>query len=269
VALQKSLDRWSRRVDDLESAATSESRADTYEAWGHLLMTFPNDVVAGSEEVTVPNVLVDGAPTVIPLDPSRTAIQNAEKYYDKARRLREERAHLSQRLEEAHENQKRALEMLEAFTHADSLKEIERLKKAHRGDLRKFVGGKAPDIDSTPFRRIEISGGFEVWVGRNARENDSLTFEHASRHDLWMHARGVPGSHVVLKVPGRQQKVDRVTKEEAAAIAAWFSRARGSGLVPVQIALRKHVTKPRGAAPGVVRVQNEEVVLVEPGLPKE
>ncbi|MGA7303576.1 MAG: fibronectin-binding domain-containing protein, partial [Rhodothermales bacterium] len=93
------------------------------------------------------------------------------------------------------------------------------------------------------------------------------TFDHASPHDLWFHARGVGGSHVVLRVPGRKTVVGKPIKLKAAAIAAWFSSARGSGLVPVIVTDRKYVSKPKGSDPGAVRVHREEVLMVEPQLP--
>jgi predicted ribosome quality control (RQC) complex YloA/Tae2 family protein len=268
AALEKAASRWARRVGELEKAMASESRADRYEVWGHLLMSNPAAETVGSDEISVPNILGDGATITIPLDPRKTVIQNAERYYERARKTREEREHLEARLDDARTNQNEAAALLSELGNAKTIKDIEQFQKRRADDLRRFVGGKTEAIASAPFRRFGIDGGYEVWVGRSAKENDLLTFEHAARHDLWMHARGTPGSHAVLRVPGRTQQVDQRTKMIAASIAAWFSSARGSALVPVQVTQRKYVTKPRGAAPGAVRVQNEEVLLVEPGLPK-
>ena len=124
--------------------------------------------------------------------------------------------------------------------------------------------GAAPRL---PFRRFVLDEGYEVWVGRNARQNDALTFDHARKYDLWMHARGVGGSHAVLRLPNRDARPGKPLLERAAAIAAYFSKAQGSSLVPVMMAPRKYVRKPKGAAPGAVVVEREEVLLVEPGLP--
>jgi len=231
-------------------------------------MANPSAAPIGAEEVSLTDILGDGSIITIPLDARKTVIQNAERYYDRARKTRQERQLLGERLEDARTTHARVSQLLSELRETQSIKDVERFRKTRADELRRFVGGKTKAIASAPFRRFTIDGGFEVWVGRNAKENDRLTFEFASRHDLWMHARGTPGSHVLLKVPGRTQKIEQRTKEKAAAIAAWFSGARGSALVPVQITQKKYVTKPRGATPGVVRVQNEEVLLVEPGLPR-
>jgi len=268
AALERAVSRQQRRVDDLTKALDSESRADQYETWGHLLMAHPNTAEPGSTEVELPDILGDGSLVTIKLDERRTTVENAERYYKRARNIREERKHLDKRHAIAITDLSAIEALLAKVRELDDHRDLERFRKQNEKALQRFVGGRSESVDSAPFRRFPIQGGYEVWVGRSAKENDLLTFKHAARHDLWLHARGVPGSHAVLKVPGRKQVVDKKTRETAAAIAAWFSNARGSALVPVQITQKKFVTKPKGALAGVVRVQNEEVILVEPRLPR-
>ena len=118
-----------------------------------------------------------------------------------------------------------------------------------------------------PFRRYAIREGYEVWVGRNARESDVLTLRHARPFDYWLHARGVPGSHAVLRLPRRNDTPPQAVLEAAARIAAYFSKARSSNLAPVIVTPRKYVRKSKGAAPGLVMVEREEVLIVKPELP--
>jgi len=126
----------------------------------------------------------------------------------------------------------------------------------------------ARSTEPLPFRRFTLEdGGYTVWVGRNARESDVLTLQHARPYDLWMHARGVTGAHVVLRLRGRTDTPSKSVIERAAAIAAYFSKARGSSLVPVIVTPRKYVRKPKRAAPGAVMVEREEVLMVQPALP--
>ena len=106
-----------------------------------------------------------------------------------------------------------------------------------------------------------------MWVGRNAKQNDELTLRDARPFDLWMHARGVAGSHTILRVKGRTDNPPGSIQEKAAAIAAWFSKARTSSLAPVIVTQRKYVRKPRGAAAGAVKVEREKVIMIEPALP--
>jgi hypothetical protein len=116
-------------------------------------------------------------------------------------------------------------------------------------------------------RRFELSGGWTVLVGRSNRENDLLTHKLARQRDLWFHARGVAGSHVVLQRGGRKDNPSRDTLEAAASIAAHFSKARTSGLVPVIYTEKRYVRKPRKAPPGLAVCLREKVLMVEPKLP--
>jgi predicted ribosome quality control (RQC) complex YloA/Tae2 family protein len=106
--------------------------------------------------------------------------------------------------------------------------------------------------------------GLEVRVGRSARANDRLTFGNSSPNDVWLHARSVPGSHVILRWPDAGAAPPARDLEEAAALAALFSKARTSALVPVDWTRRKYVRKPRGAPPGSVVLQRAKTVFVEP-----
>jgi predicted ribosome quality control (RQC) complex YloA/Tae2 family protein len=118
-------------------------------------------------------------------------------------------------------------------------------------------------------RRHTLSGGWIVLVGRSNRENDVLTHRIARQHDLWLHARGVAGSHVILQREGHREKPGKPIIEQAAAIAAYYSKARTSSMVPVVYTEKRYVRKPRKAAPGLAVCIREKVVLVEPRLPRE
>ena len=114
-----------------------------------------------------------------------------------------------------------------------------------------------------PYKCFTSRGGLEIRVGRSARGNDALTFHASSPDDVWMHARGAAGSHVVLRWT-RDEAPPAADLEEAAILAAWHSRARGSTVVPVDWTRRKYVRKPRGAAPGSVMVARARTVMVRP-----
>jgi predicted ribosome quality control (RQC) complex YloA/Tae2 family protein len=105
--------------------------------------------------------------------------------------------------------------------------------------------------------------GNDIFVGRSGAENDHVTFEIAGQDDTWLHARGVPGSHVIVRWGGRDRE-DEATLLRAAEIAAWFSKSRSSGRVEVDITARRHVRKIKGSGPGLVTYQNERTVSVKP-----
>ena len=125
------------------------------------------------------------------------------------------------------------------------------------------AGGRAAPSPRQPFQRFTSRGGLEIRVGRSAKDNDALTFHESAPDDVWLHAQGASGSHVVLRwtQPGAPPAADL---EEAALLAAWHSRARGSTVVPVDWSRRRYVRKPRGAAPGSVVLTRAETIFVRP-----
>jgi predicted ribosome quality control (RQC) complex YloA/Tae2 family protein len=126
------------------------------------------------------------------------------------------------------------------------------------------VSGPAPDADLTEYA---LPGGFRVLVGRTDSANDVLSLRIARPHDHWFHVRGLPGSHVVLQAP-EGVEAERRTLETAAAIAAYHSKARNAGIVPVSCTRARNVSKPRGAKAGTVEIRKETVLNVRPALPR-
>jgi predicted ribosome quality control (RQC) complex YloA/Tae2 family protein len=114
-----------------------------------------------------------------------------------------------------------------------------------------------------------VEGGFEVWAGKSSENNDLLTLHHAKPNDLWFHARGSSGSHVLLKVGSGKGEPGKKAKEQAAGIAAYYSKMKNAKMVPVAMTEKKYVRKPKGAPPGTVVLEREKVVFAEPSLPKE
>ena len=118
-------------------------------------------------------------------------------------------------------------------------------------------------------RRYRTSTGWSVWAGRNNRENDLLTHKLAAQNDVWFHAHGYAGSHVVLRRDGRKEEPSGRTLEEAAAVAAYWSKGRTANKVAVVYTLAKFVSKPRCGAPGLAVMKREKTIMVRPALPCE
>ena len=267
-ALRTARDQDRRRLDAMLTSLSEESRADKYERWGHLLMAAQHDIPPGVDSIELDDLFQDNHRVTVPLDPTLTGIENAERYYEKARNTRLARTHAEERLEQIEQRAEVADQLLDELRQHRSSADVKKFAKAEARRLAPFLGQQnTSTAEQIPFRRFDLGSGYEVWVGKNAKQNDDLTFRHARKFDYWLHARGVPGSHTVLRRPGRTAQPQKTILERAASIAAFYSKARGSGLVPVIIVERKHVRKPRGAAPGSVLVDREEVLLVEPGLP--
>ena len=272
VPLEKSLssaaDHYRSTLERMIEELSSPSRADRYEKWGHLLMAGAGHLNLEADTVEVDD-LFDGGRTTIPVDPTLSPIDNAQRYYEKARRTRRAREEAEKRLLALEVLADEATSLLERLHEIRTLREIEAFRSEYAEALSRVLPDNSGSLERVPFRRFALPEGYEVWVGRNARQNDDLTFHHAQKHDLWMHARGVPGSHAILRVPNRSARPGRHILEAAAAIAAHFSKARGSSLVPVVVTPRKYVRKVRGGEPGAVIVEREEVILTEPKLPDQ
>ena len=258
---------YQKRLETMLTSLSEESRADKYERWGHLLMAAQADVPFHAKQVTLPDLFDESQEVNIPLEESLTAVENAQRYYDKARKTRQAREHAEGRLDITEQRTLQAEELLSKLHTMNTRAEVEKFEKAEAKQLALFLGHQTSSQPQIPFRRYPLAGGYEVWVGKNAKQNDNLTFQYARKFDFWLHARGVPGSHTVLRRPGRTAQPPKQVMEDAASIAAYHSKARGSHLVPVIITERKYVRKPKGAPVGTVIVEKEQVLIVEPALP--
>jgi predicted ribosome quality control (RQC) complex YloA/Tae2 family protein len=135
-------------------------------------------------------------------------------------------------------------------------------KQSTKGKSGKQAKGKpVPPGGGVPLHMVS-SDGFTILIGKNSRQNEDVTFHQASPNDIWLHARGVPGAHVIIKAAGRE--VSRSTIEQAASIAAWYSQARGSTTVPIDYTLQRHVRHMKGGGPGMVIYERERTINVEP-----
>ncbi len=185
--------------------------------------------------------------------------KNAENYYRKAKNQQKEIAQLQDNLE----SKQQQLTML--AQHIENLKGIEDVKSVRQylKDNRLEETASEKQV-ALPYRRFSI-GGFEVLVGKSATNNDTLLREYAWKEDLWLHAKDVAGSHVIIKHQAGKNFPEAVV-EKAAQLAAYYSKRKNDTLCPVIVTPRKYVRKSKGMLPGQVIVDREEVRMVEPGL---
>lgn len=267
-AIRRRRDQAARSLERVEEELLQPSRADRYEHLGHLLMAQPQLVEVGAEVTQLPDLLGDGSLVTIRLDPMKTPIENAQRMYGKAKANRAAREAAFDRLDGLRAQLEELDTMLEEVTALEDVKAVQAFEQRHAKQLAR-LRQSSDDEDGIPYRRFDVGQGYEVWVGRNAKQNDALTLHDARPFDIWMHARGVAGSHAVLRVKGRQDQPPKRILEQAAAIAAWFSKARTHSMAPVIMTQRKYVRKPRKALPGAVLVEREQVIMIEPGLPDD
>ncbi|MEJ2205630.1 MAG: NFACT RNA binding domain-containing protein [Gemmatimonadota bacterium] len=257
ASLERAVDLGRRRVTSLVAELAGVEDPETLHAVGDLLLARLRDVPSGTGEVVLEGF--DGTPVSIALDPSRAPHENAHGYYDRAARARRARTRIPEMI----------LEAEQAVQELAALLDRARAGEAAAGEIRDALPpdssapGRGTAEASLPYRVYRSSGGLEIRVGRGARHNDELTFRYSAPDDIWLHARHAAGAHVILRwlKPGNPPARDL---EEAALLAAVHSRARTSASVPVDWTRRKHVRKPRGAAPGAVVPQRVSTLFVEP-----
>ncbi len=252
----RKLDKAQRSAERMKHEYHRPSLAETYEQTGHILMASPR-FPAGERHREIEDVFHPGTIITVTLDPALDSYQNAERYYSRAQKSRTSRNHLHALIKSTDDtimSLKRELETL------DNIKTYKALKSFQKSNHK-------PANSKQPFKRYPLSSNYEVWVGRNAKENEALTLKHARPFDLWLHARGVSGAHTLLRLPKSDANPSQHLIEQAAAIAAWHSKARTSRMAPVIVTPKKYVQKARGASIGEVSVIRENVVMVEPALP--
>ncbi len=259
--LHKQLEQYDKQKERLQ-------KADRLEHYGHLLISQPYaDKVVTVDKVSVIDWADDGREQVIPITRGETLILQAQKYYDKATRIRKEIAisgeKKSQIVRQKDDMKRLHTELSEIHYPGDLQKWLTKNEAGLRqAGLTPYTGQPV----ARPYRLVQIDK-YEIWIGKSAKSNDEiLSLSH--KEDIWLHARGTSGSHVIIRNQGRLEWPDRKIIVEAASYAAGYSRQSGSSLVPVIIAKRKHVRKPKGSQPGQVIVAKERVEMVKPDKPE-
>lgn len=258
--VQTALERNRKKYDlQLKQLKDTENR-DKYKVYGELINTYGYNLDAGAKKLEALNYYTNEMVT-IPLDGTKTPQENAQRYFDKYNKQKRTWEALSKLIQETGDD----ITYLESISTAldialteDDLAEIkEELISA--GYMRRKFTKKKVKIKNKPLHYIS-SDGFHIYVGKNNLQNDELTFSFAVGNDWWFHAKGAPGSHVIVKSEG-EELPDR-TFEEAGRLAAYYSKSRGSDKVEIDYIEKKHVKKPKGAKPGfVVYYTNYSLVI--------
>jgi len=247
-----------QRLHALAHEAGYRHRAD-------LLMAHLHEIPPGATQLEVVDFYTN-EPVVLKLKPLEKPQRTAENLYRKAKNQQIEERQLSDRIARRETEALQTLELLEELDTQPALQELRSLRtwrKQHGLDPA-AIAKASPEL---PFKVFE-DHGFTILVGRNAANNDLLTQKYAHKDDLWLHAKDVTGSHVVIRHRAGHPVPEPVV-EHAAQLAGWYSRRQHDSLCPVTVTPKKFVRKPKGALPGQVVVERERVVLVVPGNPFE
>lgn len=270
-AAGREMEKVEKKLSLLPSENELKQSAEQWKKFGNLLMIHLLDTPSQHDRMLVPDLFVDPRLIVsIPLTPGSTVLENAQRYFGKAQNASTSLEYVAVRRKWLLELRDQLRTLLAECTLVTNAAEMRDALAKHHTLLRRLglTDKGTRDTNPFPFRRFIVAGGFEVWAGKSSANNDALTVRHARPNDIWFHARGVGGSHVVLKVGSAPGEPTKEAIRQAASIAAYYSKHRNAKNVPVAYTEKKYVRKPKGSAPGSVIMEREKVVMVQPMLPE-
>lgn len=266
--LQQARRRLQRRLDGLAADEPQPGEPERLRQHAEWLLALSSQIEPDQKELTVDL----GEETLrIPLDPTRTPVEQAQRLFKRAAKLERAAVFIPKRRAELEADLAFLDQLAADLSLAENQPEIEAVREElermgllarHRRKPGKGSGKQA----ATP-RRFESRAGFEILVGRNARQNEQVTFRMAHAEDLWLHVRDAPGAHVVIRRRGGEP--DDATIQAAAQLAAYYSSLRGEKAAPVAITQRRFVKRLPGGHTGQVTLRNERTVVVAARLPRE
>ncbi len=261
------LDRTRKKYDlQLKQLKDTEKR-EKYKIYGEMLNTYGYGLEEGAKSLTCLNYYTNKEITV-PLDSQLSPQENAKKYFERYGKLKRTFEALSTLTEETHEEMEHLDSISTALDLAQTEGDLAQIKEEliQAGYVKRHTSGKnakKQKLTSQPLHYIS-SDGYDIYVGKNNLQNEELTFKFANGGDWWFHAKGIPGSHVVVKTGG-DELPDR-TFEEAARLAAYYSKNRSSEKVEIDYIQRKHVKKPNSGKPGFVIYHTNYSMMIAPDI---
>lgn len=262
--VQTALERNRKKYDlQLKQLKDTEKR-DKHKVYGELINTYGYNLEPGTKKLEALNYYTNEMIT-IPLDPTLTPQENAKKNFDKYNKLKRTYEALTDLIEETQDEIRHLESISTSLDIALSEEDLVQLKEElmNYGYIKRKYTGKKIKITSKPFHYLS-SDGYHMYVGKNNFQNDELTFKIATGNDWWFHAKGAPGSHVIVKA-NNEELPDR-TFEEAARLAAYYSKNRNAEKVEIDYVEKKHVKKTNGGKPGFVIYHTNYSMVIDSNI---
>ncbi|HBH12153.1 MAG: Fibronectin/fibrinogen-binding protein [Clostridiales bacterium 38_11] len=258
------IDKYEKKLGYLKIELINAEIREQYKLFGDLILANMHKIANKDTELIAFDYLASEE-IKIELDPSLNASKNAQKYYKKYNKLKNSEKYLKKQLKITQESLNYLRNILFSLEEAIELAVVDEIKEElyKSGYIKKSTQKKKPE-KSKPLR-IVTKDDFEIYIGKNNEQNDFLSFVIATKNDIWLHAKGVPGSHVIIRSDNRE--IPDAVLEEAAAYAAYYSRNRGSEKVEVDYTLKQNLKKPKNAKPGLVIFNENYSLVIEPKKP--
>jgi len=265
--LDRELKKNASRLNNLIIVLEKGSQDEHYSKIANLLLINLNAIPNGVSEIEIDDIYNQGDKILIKLDSKLSAKRNADRYFEKARDSKinyEKSSKLYTLTKNEYEKLKSNQQQLENNPSLEDINQIMKelkIKDEEKQNLAEELSSK--------FKHYLIENKYHVYVGKDSANNDLLTTKFAKQNDFWFHARSVSGSHVVLRVENTKETVSKNILKKAASLAAYHSKAKTAGIVPVSYTLKKYVAKRKNAPLGQVSLLKEDVLLVKPEVPTE
>lgn len=263
--VQNALERNIKKYQLQQKQLKDTEKKEKYRVWGELLNTYGYEVEPGAKSMEALNYYTNEM-IQIPLDETMTPQENAKKYFDKYSKLKRTKEALDTLLQETGDEIKHLESIAASLDIASSEEDLVQIKEEmmeYGYVKRKNTGGKKVKVTSRPYHYIS-SDGYDIYVGKNNFQNDELSFKFASGNDWWFHAKGQPGSHVIVK--SKNEELPDRTFEEAGKLAAYYSKGRQAPKVEIDYTQKKNLRKPTGGKPGFVVYYTNYSLLIEPDI---
>jgi hypothetical protein len=262
--IEKELKRLSNKQNNLLAVIQNGNCEEEFKNYGNLLLININKLKTGLEKISLPDIYDNEQVIEIDLDPKLSPKENVERYFNKAKESKVQFEKAKHMLNVISREKQKLIDIQNKLQSAKYLKELEQIAKELK--LKMKTQKNVSESMTEKFKHYLVEGKYHVFVGKDSKSNDILTLKFAKQNDYWFHARAVPGSHVVLRVENLKEPVPKSVLKKVASIAAYHSKAKTAGVVPVSYTFKKFVVKRKGMEPGKVALIKEDTLLVSPEI---
>ncbi len=266
--VDKNIEKNQKKLLILKDEYENSKDRDKYKVYGDLIIAYMSTITKYEKTIKVKNYYDNNNLIEIPLDERLTLSQNAQKYYKKYEKLKKAQMKIKNQIKITKQKLDYLYNLQYMINNCEDFDAVNEIKEelSNTGYIKRKSSGKKKNPKSKPYK-YKSKDGFYIYIGKNNKQNDYITFTLASKEDIWLHTKNIPGSHVVIVTEGKE--VPDSTLEEAASYAAYYSNARSSSKVPVNYTEVKHIKKPKNTEPGFVIFNKYYTMYIDPVKPKE
>lgn len=264
--IERELKRISNKQNNLLTIIERGNKEEDYNRIGNILLININKIHSGMNSITLDDIYESDQTIEIKLDPKLSPKENVNRYFEKAKESKTQYHKAIELIENVSREKDKLIEFKNKTLNSSSIKELEQIAKGLK--IKMKTEKNIQESMSEKFKHYIVDSKYKVYVGKDSKSNDLLTLKFAKQNDYWFHARAVPGSHVVLRVENTKEPIPKSVLKKVAALAAYHSKAKTAGLVPVSYTFKKYVVKRKGMEPGKVALLKEDTILVTPEIPE-